>query len=88
MGYSGQGEALDLVNNAQAEIYGVTGGDAARTTCRSRSLSTRPSTRSKRLAAATAQMTGVPTGFSGLDQLTNGLHPGQMIIIAARPAHG
>ena len=25
MGYSGQGEALDLVNNAQAEIYGVTG---------------------------------------------------------------
>ena len=29
MGYSGQGEALDLVNNAQAEIYGVTGADAA-----------------------------------------------------------
>ena len=34
------------------------------------------------------QMTGIPTGFSGLDQLTNGLHPGQMIIIAARPAMG
>ena len=29
MGYSGQGEALDLVNNAQAEIYGVTGAEAA-----------------------------------------------------------
>ena len=29
MGYSGQGEALDLVNNAQAEIYSVTGADAA-----------------------------------------------------------
>ena len=29
MGYSGEGEALDLVNNAQAEIYGVTGADAA-----------------------------------------------------------
>jgi replicative DNA helicase len=34
------------------------------------------------------QMTGVPTGFSDLDSLTNGLHPGQMIIIAARPAIG
>ena len=33
-------------------------------------------------------MTGIPTGFSGLDQLTNGLHAGQMIIIAARPAMG
>ena len=33
-------------------------------------------------------MTGVPTGFSDLDALTNGLHPGQMIVIAARPAIG
>src|SRR5690606_33029929 len=29
-----------------------------------------------------------PTGFADLDQLTNGLHPGQMIVIAARPAIG
>ena len=33
-------------------------------------------------------MVGVPTGFADLDQLTNGLHPGQMIVIAARPAMG
>ena len=31
---------------------------------------------------------GVPTGFADLDELTNGLHPGQMVIIAARPAVG
>ncbi len=30
-------------------------------------------------------MSGVPTGFADLDQLTNGLHPGQMIVIAGRP---
>jgi replicative DNA helicase len=30
----------------------------------------------------------VPTGFVGLDELTNGLHPGQMIVIAGRPALG
>ena len=34
------------------------------------------------------QMTGVPTGFVELDELTGGLHPGQMIIVAARPAMG
>jgi replicative DNA helicase len=33
-------------------------------------------------------MTGVPTGFTDLDSLTNGLHPGQMIVLAARPAIG
>ncbi|MDK8245038.1 replicative DNA helicase [Corynebacterium sp. UMB10321] len=31
---------------------------------------------------------GVPTGFIDLDKLTNGLHAGQMIIIAARPGVG
>lgn len=31
---------------------------------------------------------GVPTGIKDLDALTNGLHPGQMIIVAARPSMG
>lgn len=31
---------------------------------------------------------GVLTGFADLDALTHGLHPGQMIIVAARPAMG
>lgn len=31
---------------------------------------------------------GVPTGFTDLDSLTNGLHPGQIIIIAGRPGLG
>ena len=30
-------------------------------------------------------MSGVPTGFAKLDAMTNGLHPGQMVIVAARP---
>ncbi|WP_331736993.1 replicative DNA helicase (plasmid) [Streptomyces canus] len=32
--------------------------------------------------------TGLPTGFTDLDSLTGGLHPGQLIVIAARPAMG
>jgi len=34
------------------------------------------------------EMVGVPTGFADLDSLTNGLHPGQLIMIAARPSIG
>ncbi|MFF9090485.1 replicative DNA helicase [Streptomyces sp. NPDC014991] len=35
-----------------------------------------------------APLPGVPTGFTDLDSLTGGLHPGQLIVIAARPAMG
>ena len=88
MGYNGQGEALDLVNNAQAEIYGVTGVDAAEDYI---PLTMAVDAAVDEIEAARGrdgQMTGIPTGFSGLDQLTNGMHPGQLIIIAARPALG
>ncbi len=33
-------------------------------------------------------MSGVPTGFVDLDRLTNGFHPGQLIIVAGRPGLG
>ena len=88
MGYSGQGEALDLVNNAQAEIYSVTGAEAAEDYV---PLTIAVDAAVEEIEAARGrdgQMTGIPSGFLGLDQLTNGMHPGQMIIIAARPAMG
>lgn len=33
-------------------------------------------------------LTGIPTGFTRLDDLTAGFHPGQMIVVASRPAMG
>ena len=33
-------------------------------------------------------LSGIPTGFAKFDDLTNGLHGGQMVIIAAHPAMG
>ena len=32
--------------------------------------------------------TGVETGFADLDRMTTGLHPGEMIVVAARPSMG
>lgn len=34
------------------------------------------------------QVSGISTGFSDLDKMTNGLHPSQMLVIAARPSMG
>lgn len=33
-------------------------------------------------------VSGLPTGFMDFDKMTNGMHPGQMIVIAARPKIG
>jgi replicative DNA helicase len=40
------------------------------------------------LSAKKEIVTGLPSGFHDFDKLTNGLHPGQLIIIAGRPAMG
>jgi len=88
MGYSGQGEAVELVNSAQAEIYSVTGAETAEDYV---PLTIAVDAAVDEIEAARGrdgQMTGIPTGFKPLDDLTNGLHGGQMIVVAARPAMG
>jgi replicative DNA helicase len=87
-GYANIGEVDDLVNQAQAAVYQV-------------SASTRGQEYSEleeSIKSAVAEMeaaeirggdlVGVPTGFTELDALTHGLHPGQLVIVAARPAVG
>jgi replicative DNA helicase len=89
LGYATDGGDVDeLVNNAQAEVYAVTERRASEDYL---PLSEVIGGTVDEIEAAGHRgegMIGVPTGFSDLDRLTNGLHPGQMIVIAARPAIG
>ncbi|QEO09027.1 replicative DNA helicase [Protaetiibacter larvae] len=88
MGYASEGEVTDLVNNAQAEIYGVAGGVEAEDYVPLVEAMNVAAEEIELASGRGGQMVGVPTGFTELDGLTNGLHPGQLIIIAARPALG
>ena len=88
MGYSGQGEAVELVNNAQAEIYAVTGAETAEDYVPLETAVTSAIDEIEAARGRDGSMTGIPTGFAQLDELTNGLHGGQMIVVAARPAMG
>jgi replicative DNA helicase len=42
----------------------------------------------ERLQAHKELITGVPTGFVDLDEMTSGLQPGDLVIVAARPSMG
>lgn len=42
----------------------------------------------ERLHERSTGVTGVPTGFTKLDEMTAGFHPGELIIVAARPSMG
>lgn len=89
LGYATDGGDVDeLVNNAQAEVYAVTERRASEDYL---PLSEVIGGTVDEIEAAGHRgegMVGVPTGFADLDRLTNGLHPGQMIVLAARPAIG
>lgn len=89
MGYSTDGADLDeIVNRAQQEIYGVTEQRASEDFAPLSDIMEGALDEIESISNRSGQMTGVPTGFADLDALTQGLHPGQMIIIAARPAIG
>src|SRR3954465_1375173 len=42
----------------------------------------------EKLHARKELVTGVPTGFTDLDEMTSGLQPGDLVIVAARPSMG
>ena len=88
MGYNAEGEVVELVNQAQAEIYGVTGGVETEDYVPLSEALVEAQNDIDAAQNRDGELTGVPTGFRDFDQLTNGLHPGQLVIIAARPGLG
>lgn len=88
MGFAGEGDAADLVNAAQSEMFNVTGTNSSDDYVPLSDALVDAFEDIQRAQTMEGGMTGVPTGFEELDGLTNGFAPGQMIIIAARPAMG
>jgi replicative DNA helicase len=89
LGYATDGvDADDLLDRAQAEVYAIADKRTGEDYIPLSEIMPGALDEIEAIGSRGGQMTGVPTGFTDLDSLTNGLHPGQMIIIAARPAIG
>ncbi|MCK9825203.1 replicative DNA helicase [Nocardioides cavernae] len=88
LGYAGEGDIDDVVDNAQAEVYKVTDRRASVDYAPLGDIMSGVLDEIEAIGNREAGLYGVPTGFADLDDLTNGLHSGQMIIVAARPAMG
>ncbi|WP_435839062.1 replicative DNA helicase [Streptodolium elevatio] len=88
MGYAADGDVDEIVNGAQAEVYAVTEQRTSEDYAPLADIMEGALDEIEAIGSRNGQMSGVPTGFTDLDALTNGLHPGQMIVIAARPAMG
>jgi replicative DNA helicase len=87
-GSPGSGEVDDIVDRAEREIYEVTERRTSEDYVVLEDLLQPTMDEIDAIASRGGISTGVATGFSALDDLTNGLHPGQMIIVAARPGIG
>ncbi|GAA3326716.1 replicative DNA helicase [Paeniglutamicibacter sp. ABSL32-1] len=88
LGYSQDGEVDAIVNEAQAEVYKVAERRTAEDYVPLRDIIEGTVDEIESAGSRGEGVIGVPTGIFELDELTQGLHGGQMIVIAARPAVG
>lgn len=89
-GYSGADgqDVAEVVDRAQAEIFEVTERRTTEDFMPLEELLQPTMDEIDSIASRGGISLGVPTGFSELDEITNGMHAGQMIIVAARPGVG
>ncbi|SET71196.1 replicative DNA helicase [Geodermatophilus poikilotrophus] len=84
----GKGDVDDIVDRAQQEIYDVTEKRMSEDYSRLEDVLQPTMDELDAIASRGGTARGVPTGIRDLDELTNGLQAGQMVVIAARPGVG
>ncbi|MFB4316387.1 replicative DNA helicase [Actinomadura sp. 21ATH] len=89
MGYAADGaDADEVLDRAQAEVFAIADKRTGEDYVPLSEIMPGALDEIEAIGSRGGQMVGVPTGFADLDALTNGLHPGQMVVVAARPAMG
>jgi replicative DNA helicase len=89
--YSPKGrEAKQLLDDAEKEILaiGESGGRSGKSFARMEDLLSEVMNRLDELHKNPSSVTGIATGYVDLDEMTAGLQPGDLVIVAGRPSMG
>jgi replicative DNA helicase len=87
-GYAPGTDVDDAVDRAQQAVYDVTERRSSDDVSALADLFQPTLDEIEAVGGRNGVMSGIPTGFADLDRLLNGLHPGQLVIIGARPGLG
>ncbi|MCL4286977.1 MAG: replicative DNA helicase, partial [Thermoleophilia bacterium] len=85
---SREGEPQDLVEQAEVLLFNVARAEQAGDFSSLEAILDVELSKLDKLASGDAQMTGTPSGFKKLDEITGGFQPGNLVVLAARPAMG
>ena len=88
VGPAREGEPQDLVEQAEVLLFNVARAEQAGDFSSLEAILDIELNKLDKLASGEAQMTGTPSGFKKLDEITGGFQPGNLIVLAARPAMG
>jgi replicative DNA helicase len=82
------GDVDEVVDRAQQAVYDVTERRTSDDYVRLDDVLQQAFDEIEAMGSRGSELYGVSTGFRELDELTNGLHAGQLVVVAGRPAMG
>ncbi|HET6837871.1 MAG TPA: replicative DNA helicase [Gemmatimonadales bacterium] len=86
--YDGHATANDLLDSAEAKIFHISQQRGDEGFTRIKEMLWPTMERIETLQRSGKAVTGVPSGFSDLDEMTSGFQASELIIVAARPSMG
>lgn len=88
MSYTGDQETQDILTQSEKLIYDISMRKGGEMLMPIQPILIQTYEKIDRLVQNKGKIEGVPTGYRELDELTTGLHPGELVLIAARPSMG
>jgi replicative DNA helicase len=86
--YAGSEETAEILDRSEARIFAITDARIRQGFVGIRELLKPTFDNIQKLFERKVQVTGVPSGWDDLDKLTSGWQPGDLVILAGRPAMG
>lgn len=81
-------DIFDLLDTAEKSLFEVAQSNLRRDTQKIDDIMRSAVEALEKLKERESSLTGIPSGFTGLDRITSGWQPSDLVIIAARPAMG